>query len=321
MPGQILRTPTHSYTKSLIAAAPSLRATSSSFLRAAPVLPVQRVVELPASRTAEPDAPSAARPSCSPRTSPRTLPFPVPATGLRAVDDVSLSIGRGKTLALVGESGSGKTTVARLALRLTTPTSGRILFDGNDISTIRGNQLRLLRARMQLVHQNPYASLNPRMSIEQIIAEPLVSFGSPAKLGRRRAAELVELVALPATSLERRPSELSGGQRQRVAIARALCVRPDLVVLDEPVSALDVRVQAQILRLLADLQAELGVAYLFISHDLAVVRQISHQVGVISKGTFVETGAADEIFAAPTHPYTRQLLDAIPGRSLAGSPE
>jgi peptide/nickel transport system ATP-binding protein len=321
VPEQILRAPAHGYTKSLIAAAPSLQATSSSFLTVAPVVPVQRVVTaavLPAA-TGQP----AAEPPILVAKN-LTKDFPVPGAGhqtLRGVDDVSISIARGRTLALVGESGSGKTTVARLALRLTTPTSGRIIFDGDDISTLKGDPLRLLRARMQLVHQNPYASLNPRMSIEQIIAEPLVSFGTRSKVAGQRAAELVELVALPATSLERRPAELSGGQRQRVAIARALAVRPDLVVLDEPVSALDVRVQAQILRLLAHLQAELGVAYLFISHDLAVVRQISHQVGVMSKGTLVETGAADEIFAAPTHPYTRLLLDAIPGRSLARSSE
>jgi peptide/nickel transport system ATP-binding protein len=300
-PGEILTAPEHVYTRSLIDAAPSLQAGSSSFLQ---------------------------RPSGSDAATPPLVvgdnlvkDFPIPGDRrrtLRAVDGAALAIARGRTLALVGESGSGKTTLARLVLRLTTPTAGRILFDGNDITALTGNPLRLLRRRVQLVQQNPYASLNPRMSIEQIVAEPLVSFGARRGDARRRAAELIDLVSLPAGSAERKPAELSGGQRQRVAIARALSVRPDLVVLDEPVSALDVRVQAQILRLLAGLQDELGVAYLFISHDLAVVRHISHEVGVMRAGRIVETGSAETIFAAPRDEYTKQLLEAIPGRSRAG---
>ncbi|MFI6761103.1 dipeptide ABC transporter ATP-binding protein [Micromonospora sp. NPDC050417] len=300
----VLTAPADAYTRQLLRDAPSLAAT--------------RVAPAPASR---PGATRTSEPLVTVEGLVKEFALPGAVDGrrtVRAVDGVSLTLDRHETLALVGESGSGKSTTARLVLRLMEPDAGRIVFDGEDVSRVRAGALRRLRRRAQLIYQNPYASLDPRFSIDEVIVEPLRAFGIGDRASRRaRARELVNRVALPESVLDRKPAELSGGQRQRVAVARALALSPDLVVCDEPVSALDVSVQAQVLELLAELQAESGVAYLFISHDLAVVRQIAHRVAVMRAGRIVEIGPTAELFDRPAHPYTRELLAAIPGGGYA----
>ncbi|WP_225728648.1 MULTISPECIES: ABC transporter ATP-binding protein [unclassified Nocardia] len=283
---QVLAEPRHPYTRRLLAASPGL-------------------------------APGGYRPardrSAAPLLTLRDVHKRYHARAVTAVDGIGLELDRGETLALVGESGSGKSTTARIALRLTDPDAGSVGFDGRDLTRLRGARLRQLRRRFQVVQQNPYAALDPRWRVETIIAEPLRAYRVGDRTARRaRVRDLLEQVALPSEFAARRPAELSGGQRQRVAIARALALRPDLLVLDEPVSALDASVQAQILDLLDRLQRELALSYLFISHDLAVVRRISDRVAVMRHGRIVESGRTADIFDRPGHPYTRELLAAVP---------
>jgi peptide/nickel transport system ATP-binding protein len=232
---------------------------------------------------------------------------------VHAVDGVSLTLHRGEALGLVGESGSGKSTLARTVIRLEAPTHGRVIFDGTDLSRLSSRQLRPIRRRVQMVFQDPYASLNPRMKIGDIVAEPLIVHERLSRReAQRQAAELLERVGLPAGCADRYPHEFSGGQRQRVGIARALAVRPDLIVADEPVSALDVSIRAQLLNLLKDLQRDFGLTYLFISHDLGVVRYVCDHVAVMYLGQVVEQGDCESVFASPRHPYTQALISAIP---------
>jgi ABC-type oligopeptide transport system ATPase subunit len=232
---------------------------------------------------------------------------------VRAVDDVSFTIERGETFGLVGESGSGKTTTGRCILRLIEPTSGEVIFDGRDVLALSRGDLRRARRDMQIVFQDPYSSLNPRMRVTDIVEEPLVIHKLGTKTERRtRVRELFELVGLNADHLDRYPHEFSGGQRQRIGLARALALNPSLIIADEPVSALDVSVQAQVVNLLMDLQQRLGLTYLFIAHDLRLVEHICSRVAVMYLGRIVEMGETAKLFASPTHPYTRALLSAIP---------
>ncbi|MBW0274297.1 ABC transporter ATP-binding protein [Nocardia sp. MH4] len=311
---QILRDPQHAYTKKLVSSAPSLAAQRMSSSRQRAAVRAQAVEVAEAGDNVGDTV-------LEVRNLTKAFKIrgkrPWQSTDFVAVDDVSFSVDRGTTTAIVGESGSGKSTIAQLVLGLLEPTAGSVVFDGKDVAALDTKGAFAFRRRVQPIFQNPYGSLDPMYSIFRTIEEPLRvhKIGTPAE--REKAVrDLLDKVSLPSSVLRRYPNELSGGQRQRVAIARALALSPELVVCDEAVSALDVLVQAQILTLLNDLQAELGLTYLFITHDLAVVRQIADNVLVMRAGKVVETATTDEVFAAPAQDYTRALLEAIPGREL-----
>ncbi len=317
---EILRNPKHPYTKRLVASAPSL---SSRRLQSAHAIAQEVAAENLEIDASELEVSTATAIDNVIVAENLTKVFKIrgarPGSGsdFMAVDDVSFHVPRGTTTAIVGESGSGKSTVAQMVLRLLPPTKGRVLIDGKDIIGYKGKELLALRRQMQPIFQNPYGSLDPLFSIYRIIEEPLRVHGIGNKTTREaKVRELLDKVSLPASAMRRYPNELSGGQRQRVAIARALALDPQVVVCDEAVSALDVLVQAQVLELLNDLQAEFGLSYLFITHDLAVVRQIADYVLVMEKGKLVEQATTDEIFDNPREEYTQSLLNAIPGASF-----
>lgn len=309
---QILKAPQHPYTKRLVTAAPSL---ASSRIRAAREAGIESS-ELIAGASDERSEEAV--------ISVRNLTKEFDIRGSRgdkkhfkAVDNVSFDLRRGSTLALVGESGSGKSTVANMVLNLLEPTSGTISYEGTDVSTLNSKQLFDLRRKMQVVFQNPYGSLDPMYSIFKCIEEPLrLHKIGDRKSRENRVAELLDMVAMPRSAMRRYPDELSGGQRQRIAIARALALNPEVIVLDEAVSALDVLVQNQIIQLMAELQRDLNLSYLFITHDLAVVRQTADDVVVMQKGAVVEQGTTDEIFDNPTQDYTKNLINSVPGMHI-----
>ncbi|QPK94318.1 ABC transporter ATP-binding protein [Actinomyces sp. zg-332] len=309
---EILRHPKHPYTKRLVSSAPSL---ASARIETARELGIESKDLL--HQVSEEDTSEVIR------VENLSKEFHIRGAkrgdkkNFLAVDDVSFSLKRGHTLALVGESGSGKSTVANIILNLLEPTKGKVFYEGTDLSTLSPKQLFDMRRKMQVVFQNPYGSLDPMYSIYRCIEEPLRIHGIGTKEERKqRVAELLDLVALPRSTMRRYPNELSGGQRQRVAIARALALKPEVVVLDEAVSALDVLVQDQILKLLTKLQEELGLSYLFITHDLAVVREVADDVVVMQNGKLIEQGTVDDIFDNPKEDYTRNLIEAVPGRDI-----
>jgi peptide/nickel transport system ATP-binding protein len=324
---QILEDPQEPYTQALVKAAPSVAAVrlrpeafrSTSTTDQTPDAAASAPVGIENRATAAAPSAEAAAPDYIVEVENLTKVFSVRGQkeDFVAVKDVSFAIPRGETVAIVGESGSGKTTTARMMLKVIDPTAGVIRFDGEDVASLKGKQLTSFRQRVQPIFQDPYSSLNPMFSIERLIQEPLDFYKRGSSKERQaRVRQLLDDVALPQSMMRRYPSELSGGQRQRVAIARALALSPDLIVCDEPVSALDVLVQDQILTLLGDLQREYGLSYLFISHDLAVVRLISDYVCVMKDGALVEAASSEEIFTNPRDPYTRRLIASIPGNEL-----
>ena len=306
---KILRNPQHPYTQRLVKAAPSL---ASARIQSAKAQGLETAERVAGKRDGEEVV----------RVENLVKEFDVRGQKgakkiLRAVDDVSFSLRRGTTLALVGESGSGKSTVANMVLRLLEPTSGRVIFEGQDIAQLKGKELFDMRRKVQVVFQNPYGSLDPMFSVYKCIEEPLALHKVGGRKEREaRVAELLDMVQMPRSAMRRYPNELSGGQRQRIAIARALALHPEVVVLDEAVSALDVLVQNQIINLLADLQEELDLSYLFITHDLAVVRQTADDIVVMRQGVAVEQGSADDIFDNPQDPYTQNLINSVPGLGI-----
>ncbi|QDY90527.1 ABC transporter ATP-binding protein [Arthrobacter sp. UKPF54-2] len=318
---ELLQNPQHPYTQRLVASAPSL---ASRRIQAAKELGVESDDLL---APAEDVVVEASMPEDVLRIENLKKVFKLRSglgrsTDFTAVDDVSFSVKRGTTTAIVGESGSGKSTVAQMVLNLLQPTSGRIVFDGVDTSTLNSKEIFAFRRRVQPIFQDPYGSLDPMYNIFRTIEEPLRTHKIGDKASReKKVRELLDQVALPQSTMQRYPNELSGGQRQRVAIARALALDPEVIICDEAVSALDVLVQAQVLNLLADLQSRLGLTYLFITHDLAVVRQIADHVCVMEKGKLVETGSTDDVFDSPQQDYTKALLNAIPGARLMLPPE